>query len=147
MHDDPFNLARFLAAQAAVYARVVEELREGSKSTHWMWFVFPQVRGLGMSAMAERFSISGVAEAAAYAAHPILGARLRECVRLVNQLQGLSARQIFGTPDDLKFRSSMTLFAAADSNEPLFRGALSKYYGGEPDPRTLSLLGKAWEPG
>ncbi len=147
MHDDQFHLARFMAAQDGVYASVVKELREGRKTSHWMWFVFPQVRGLGRSATAERFALSGVEEAAAYVAHPVLGARLRECVHLVNELRGLSALQIFGTPDDLKFRSSMTLFAAAAPNERLFREALSRYYGGEPDQRTLSLIGQVWEPG
>jgi uncharacterized protein (DUF1810 family) len=140
MQDDPFNLARFLTAQEPVYARVLEELRQGRKASHWMWFVFPQVRGLGFSAMAERFAISGVEEAAAYAAHSVLGRRLVECVQLVNQLQGLTAAEIFGTPDDLKFRSSMTVFVVAVPNQILFRQALSKYYGGQPDHRTLSMI-------
>ncbi|MDQ2642614.1 MAG: DUF1810 domain-containing protein [Myxococcota bacterium] len=147
MHGDQFHLARFLTAQDGVYASVVKELREGTKTSHWMWFVFPQVRGLGKSATAERFALSGVDEAVAYVGHPVLGARLRECVEIVNGLRGLSALQVFGTPDDLKFRSSMTLFAVAAPNERLFREALSRYYGGEPDQRTLSLVGKAWEPG
>jgi uncharacterized protein (DUF1810 family) len=146
MHDDPFNLARFLSAQDPVYARVLEELQRGHKASHWMWFVFPQIRGLGASAMAERFAISGVAEAAAYAAHPVLGGRLRECVQLVDQLQGVTARQLFGTPDDLKFRSSMTLFGVAVPGENSFRQALTKYYGGQPDPRTLTILGRSWDP-
>lgn len=148
MNDDPHDLARFVRAQddGGTYDKALAELRRGRKTSHWMWFVFPQVRGLGRSATAERFALSGVDEAAAYVAHPVLGARLRECVEIVNGLRGLSALRIFGTPDDLKLRSSMTLFAVAAPNERLFREALFKYYDGEPDPRTLSLIGKAWQP-
>jgi uncharacterized protein (DUF1810 family) len=138
-----FNLARFLTAQDPVYERVLEELRAGRKVSHWMWFVFPQVAGLGSSAMAERFAISGLNEAAAYAAHPILGTRLRECTGIVNQLKGRTARQVFGVPDDLKFRSSMTLFALADPHELAFRGALTRYFVGKPDELTLARIGSA----
>ena len=108
--DDPFDLARFLEAQADTYAQAVRELRSGQKRSHWMWFVFPQIDGLGASATARRYALKSLAETRAYLGHPVLGARIGECTRIVNGLAGRSARQIFGTPDDLKFRSSMTLF-------------------------------------
>ena len=111
--DDPYNLARFVAAQAEVYARVRAELGAGEKRSHWMWFIFPQLAGLGRSATARLYAISSLAEARAYLAHPLLGARLRECTRLVNEVTGRSAAQIFGFPDELKFHSCMTLFAHA----------------------------------
>jgi len=133
--SDPYQLHRFLEAQDPVYDRVCAELRAGHKRTHWMWYVFPQLRGLGRSQMAEHFGIGSKEEAAAYLAHPVLGARLRECTQLVNEVQGRSATQIFGSPDDLKFRSSMTLFSMV-SDDPVFAAALEKYFGGEPDPLT-----------
>ena len=138
--DDPFDLQRFVDAQAPVYDRVLLELREGRKRTHWMWFVFPQVAGLGSSPMAQRYAIASRAEAAAYLAHPLLGSRLRECARLVTATQGRSIHDIFGSPDDMKFHSSMTLFAEASPGDADFGAALEKYFGGAPDPATLALL-------
>jgi uncharacterized protein (DUF1810 family) len=136
--DDPYDLQRFVAAQEPVYEAVREELRAGRKRTHWMWFVFPQIEGLGHSPMAEKFAISSLAEAKAYLDHPILGPRLRECSRLVADIAGRSIDEIFGYPDNLKFRSSMTLFAQAASGDRVFLDCLQKYFGGEPDPATLS---------
>jgi uncharacterized protein (DUF1810 family) len=137
---DTSDLERFVEAQNPVFEQVCLELRSGRKSSHWMWFVFPQIKGLGHSPMAERFAISGRKEAEAYAAHPILGPRLNECTRLVNAIDGRSISQIFGAPDDLKFRSSMTLFAkASEDNEP-FVDAIEKYFGGEFDSLTLDRL-------
>ena len=138
--DDPYDLARFVAAQEPVYEKIREELQEGRKRSHWMWFVFPQLEGLGASAMAQRYAIHSLAEAAAYLDHPLLGARLKECVGLVNKVEGRSAHEIFGSPDDLKFHSSMTLFAAAAPQEPLFGEALDKYFAGRRDPLTLAKL-------
>jgi uncharacterized protein (DUF1810 family) len=136
----PYNLHRFVEAQQSVYSRVCEELRQGRKSTHWMWFVFPQIEGLGHSSMARRFAISSIEEARAYLAHPVLGARLRECTRLVCSISGKTIHDIFGSPDDMKFRSSMTLFARAAEEGSVFDEALRKYFGGEPDDRTLQKL-------
>lgn len=140
MHDDPYDLQRFVRAQEPVYAQVLAELAEGRKRSHWMWFVFPQLRGLGRSATAQHFGLASRAEAAAYGRHPLLGSRLRECTALVLALQGRSATQVFGPPDDLKFRSSMTLFAQVVPGEPAFRAALDRYFGGQADARTLALL-------
>src|ERR1019366_6312154 len=137
---DPFDLARFLEAQEAVFSNACDELRAGSKQSHWMWFIFPQLRGLGHSATAHRFGISSLEEARAFLAHPVLGPRLRECTRLANEIQGRSASQIFGSPDDLKFRSSMTLFAEAAADNEVFTEALRKYFAGEPDSLTLGSL-------
>jgi uncharacterized protein (DUF1810 family) len=138
--SDRFDLARFVDAQAPVYRQVVTELSRGGKQSHWMWFIFPQLAGLGLSAMAKRFAIASRDEATAYLQHDILGPRLVECTRLVNAVEGKIIREILGSPDDLKFRSSMTLFAAVSST-PEFPAALKKYYGGEADPRTIELLG------
>ncbi len=138
--SDPYNLQRFVDAQTSVYAHVVAELRDGRKRSHWMWFIFPQIAGLGSSPTAQRFAISGRAEALAYLAHPTLGPRLRECTELVNQLPDRTVDEIFGYPDDLKFRSSVTLFAAVAPGEQVFRAALDKYFAGEPDAATLALL-------
>jgi uncharacterized protein (DUF1810 family) len=138
--SDRFDLARFVDAQAPVYRQVVAELSRGRKQSHWMWFIFPQLAGLGLSAMAKRFAIASRDEATAYLQHDVLGRRLVECTRLVNAVEGKIIREILGSPDDLKFRSSMTLFAAVSST-PEFPAALRKYYGGEADPRTLELLG------
>ncbi len=135
-----YDLDRFVAAQAPIYARVCDELRAGRKASHWMWFIFPQIAGLGVSATARKFAIATRAEAAAYVRHPMLGPRLMECTQLVNRIEGRSAFEIFGTPDDLKFRSSMTLFAKAASDNAVFRQALDKYFAGEPDRRTLERL-------
>lgn len=137
---DPYDLQRFVDAQAANYRQVGAELRDGCKRSHWIWFIFPQIAGLGQSAMSHRFAISSRAEALAYLAHPILGPRLRECTSLVNDIEGRTATQIFGSPDDLKFRSSMTLFAAATPDNAVFEEALRKYFGGIGDPLTLQRL-------
>ncbi len=138
--DDPYNLQRFVDAQDRIYPHVLAELRSGRKTRHWMWFVFPQVAGLGRSATAQRFAIASRDEAQAYLRHPVLGPRLRECTLLVNQAEGRSVEAIFGYPDDLKFRSSMTLFSQVAEDKTVFLAALDKYFGGEPDHRTLQLL-------
>ncbi len=137
---DPFRLQRFVDAQAPIFEQVCAELRRGRKTTHWMWFVFPQLAGLGRSRLAGEFAISSREEAVAYLAHPILGPRLRECTRLVNRVEGRSIDEIFGYPDDLKFRSCMTLFAQATPDNQLFQAALSKYFAGEYDPATIERL-------
>lgn len=138
--SDPFNLQRFVEAQDTVYAQVLAELKAGDKESHWIWFIFPQIKGLGSSAMAEKFAISSREEAAAYLAHPILGPRLRECAALVNAVEGRSAYEILGDPDDLKFRSSMTLFAVIADEKRIFQEALKKYFDGEYDPLTLARI-------
>jgi uncharacterized protein (DUF1810 family) len=140
--SDPYDLQRFVEAQDRVYPRVVAELRAGRKTSHWMWFVFPQVAGLGSSPMAQRYAIESLDEARAYLAHPVLGTRLRECTQLVLDVKGRDIGDILGYPDDLKFRSSMTLFAAIERAPPLFDTALQQYFGGASDARTLELLGK-----
>lgn len=138
--DDRFQLQRFVDAQEQVYETVLGELRAGRKRGHWMWFIFPQIVGLGRSAMAQRFALSSLEEASAYLAHPVLGRRLRECAMLVAGISGRSITEIFGNPDDMKFRSSMTLFARAAPDEPIFATCLRQYFGGEPDPQTLANL-------
>ncbi len=138
---DEFGLQRFVDAQARNYAEALAELRRGRKTSHWMWYVFPQIAGLGASAMAQTYAIGSPAEARAYFAHPVLGPRLRDCVAATLAVQGRTAHEIFGSPDDLKFRSSLTLFAQAAPDEPLFREALEAYFDGKPDPRTLAKLG------
>lgn len=142
--SDPWRLERFVAAQdrAGTYQRAVAELRAGAKVSHWMWFVFPQVAGLGMSAMSREYAISSADEARAYLAHPVLGPRLRECARIVADTEGRSAERIFGPVDAMKLRSSMTLFAAVDeeSDENVFRAVLAKYYDGVADEATVSRL-------
>ena len=137
---DPFDLQRFVDAQAPVYPRVLSELRQGRKQSHWMWFIFPQLAGLGHSAMAQLYALSSREEALAYLGHAVLGPRLRECTALVNAVEGRTIHDILGSPDDLKFHSSMTLFAAV-SPEPEFAKAIAKFYGGTPDRKTLELLG------
>jgi uncharacterized protein (DUF1810 family) len=137
---DPYNLKRFLDAQDEVFGQVCTELREGRKRTHWMWFIFPQLKGLGHSTTAEFYALSSLEEAEAYLSHPVLGARLRQCAELVNQIEGRTVDQIFGSPDNLKFRSCMTLFAQLESNNQVFKDALEKHFGGEADTRTLELL-------
>ena len=141
--DDPFHLDRFVRAQEPVYQTALTELRAGAKASHWMWYVFPQIVGLGFSPISQHFAITGLDEARAYLAHPLLGARLVECLEVVNAVDGRSAHEIFGTPDDLKLRSSLTLFAQAASDSPVFAEALAKYFAGEPDPLTLERLGGA----
>lgn len=131
----------FIDAQAGVYAQVLTELRAGRKRSHWMWFIFPQLRVLGRSATAQRFGLAGLDEAQAYAAHDLLGARLRECVGLANAVEGRSALDLFGPPDDLKYRSCATLFFRA-TEEQLFKEALDKFYGGAEDPLTLEALAR-----
>ena len=139
--NDEFNLQRFIDAQAPVYDRVCAELRAGRKQSHWMWFIFPQIEGLGHSATARLYAISSLAEAAAYLRHPLLGKRLRECAALVAAVEGRTVAEIFGYPDDMKFHSSMTLFAHAAPEEAVFRECLDKYFGGKRDSLTLARLG------
>ena len=138
---DPFDLQRFLDAQAPVYQCVLAELRHGRKQSHWMWFIFPQLAGLGHSAMARKFAIASRDEALAHLDHGVLGPRLRECTALVNAVEGRTIREILGSPDDLKFCSSMTLFGAV-SSDPEFAEAIAKFYGGTLDQRTLDLLAR-----
>jgi uncharacterized protein (DUF1810 family) len=140
MAADPFDLQRFVDAQDPVFDQVLRELREGRKRTHWMWFVFPQLAALGRSATARRFGIASIEEARAYAAHPVLGPRLREACAVLLRLQGPSAHEIFGEPDVFKLRSCLTLFAQAAPQEAVFHQCLQRYYGGEPDALTLQLL-------
>lgn len=140
---DPFDLGRFLRAQEPVLPQVRRELAEGRKRSHWMWFVFPQLRGLGHSAMAQRYGIATLAEAQAYLDHPVLGPRLLDCTRLVIAVEGATIHQILGSPDDMKFRSCMTLFTRARPEQPEFRAALEKHFGGAPDPATLARLSPA----
>ena len=136
---DPFDLARFVAAQSPVVDQVLADLRAGRKRTHWMWFVFPQIAGLGQSAMARRYAIASLAEARSYLAHPVLGARLETCAALVTAVRGRSALEVFGAPDDAKFRSSMTLFKHA-GGKAVFGEALARYFGGEEDQATVERL-------
>jgi uncharacterized protein (DUF1810 family) len=137
---DPFDLQRFLDAQAPVYEQVLRELRAGHKRSHWIWFIFPQMAGLGSSAMARRYAIASLAEAQAYLSHPVLRARLIECVALVNAVTGRAIAEILGPPDDLKFRSSMTLFRQAAPDMAIFQAALDKYFAGAGDPMTIARL-------
>lgn len=146
--NDPYDLQRFVNAQNEQYGRAghtifdeaCEELRAGAKRSHWMWFVFPQLAGLGRSEMARHYAIASLEEARAYLAHPLLGPRLLECSALVLALQGRAIGEIFGAPDDLKFWSSMTLFGEADPSRSVFRDCLHKYFGGRSDRGTLSLI-------
>lgn len=138
--NDPFDLNRFVSAQASVFPQVLAELRAGAKRSHWIWFIFPQMKGLGHSPTADHYGIGSFEEAAAYARHPLLGPRLVECTHLVNLVEGRTIHQILGSPDDLKFRSSMTLFARAAPDHTVFHEALQKYFNGQPDPLTLELL-------
>ena len=143
MSEDRYDLARFVTAQDPVYGAVAAELRAGRKTSHWMWFVFPQVEGLGFSPMAQRYAIRSLAEARAYLDHPVLGVRLRQCTALVNAVEGRAIRAILGSPDDLKFRSSMTLFAEASDRKPPFVDTLDRYFAGAADAATLARLGTA----
>lgn len=140
-----YDLERFVMAQEGHYRQALQELSGGRKRSHWMWFIFPQLAGLGASAMAQRYAIGSLAEARAYLEHPVLGARLRACSALVLAVQGATVHGIFGSPDNMKFHSSMTLFAQAAPQEAVFRACLDKYFGGEPDRATLSLLDKEKE--
>ena len=140
MTDDPFHLQRFVAAQDNVFPIAREELRGGRKRSHWMWFVFPQFKGLGFSPMAQFYALSSLDEARAFLAHPVLGPHLRECVELVNRIEGKSLFDIFGDPDEMKFCSSMTLFERAAPDEPAFSRALDKFCQGVRDPLTLEKL-------
>ena len=138
---DSHTLQRFVDAQDAIYDRVLTELRAGRKTSHWMWFIFPQIAGLGSSPMAQEFAIASLDEARAYLAHEVLGPRLQECTRLVMAVQGKPIADILGYPDDLKFRSCMTLFAEAGGTSAPFRDALQQYFAGKPDARTLERIG------
>ncbi|MEK7763644.1 MAG: DUF1810 domain-containing protein [Nitrospirota bacterium] len=137
---DGHNLHRFLDAQERVYHTVLDELRTGRKSSHWIWFIFPQIAGLGHSGMAQKFAIASLDEAKAYVQHPVLGPRLRECTQLVLNVNGCSAEEIFSYPDNLKFRSCMTLFMTVTTDSKIFKDALLKYFHGKPDPLTLDFL-------
>jgi uncharacterized protein (DUF1810 family) len=138
--DDPYDLQRFVIAQDAVYRQVTAELAAGHKTSHWMWFIFPQLEGLGRSATARHYGIASKEEAQAYWSHPVLGARLKECCEQVRSINGKTAEQLFGAVDALKFRSCLTLFEQAAPHEALFGSLLAKYYGGKRDAATLELL-------
>jgi uncharacterized protein (DUF1810 family) len=140
--QDLYDLQRFVDAQEPTFDRAMEELRAGHKRSHWMWFIFPQLEGLGHSEMAWRYAICDRKEALAYLAHPLLGPRLETAARAVIELQGRTAREIFGTPDDLKLRSCMTLFACVAPEREVFQQVLDGFYGGQGDPKTHSLLGE-----
>lgn len=137
---DPYDLQRFVDAQAPIIDQAVAELEAGRKRSHWMWFVFPQIAGLGFSAMAQRYALHSLDEANAYLAHDRLGPRVRHCTDLVNRVEGRSIAAIFGSPDDMKFRSSMTLFSRAAPEDERYRMALARYFGGEPDRATLDRI-------
>jgi uncharacterized protein (DUF1810 family) len=139
--EDPFDLARFLSAQAGVYPQVLAELGAGLKRSHWIWFIFPQMKGLGFSSHSQFYGIGSLEEARAYWRHPVLGPRLEECTILVNLVQKTPIERILGSPDELKFRSSMTLFSRAAPDTAVFSQALDKYFGGKFDQLTLELLG------
>jgi uncharacterized protein (DUF1810 family) len=140
MTSDAYNLQRFVDAQHRIYGQVRDELAAGQKESHWMWFVFPQICGLGTSTTAQKYAITDIGEAKAYLDHPLLGFRLRECTQLVNAVNGRSIEDIFGYPDHLKFHSSMTLFAKASAGDKVFTAALAKYFHGELDRKTVQLL-------
>ena len=144
MHStaDRYNLTRFVDAQEEVFDNVLAELKRGRKDGHWIWFIFPQLKGLGRSSTSEFYGITSLDEASAYLQHPVLGARLLQCTELVIAIQGSDPEDIFGDVDAMKFRSCMTLFAAADPGNPVFSRALEKYFAGEGDPLTRSYLGK-----
>lgn len=138
--EDPYLLGRFVQAQAGVYERALREITRGRKDSHWMWFIFPQFAGLGLSSTSKLYSIRSRAEAEAYLAHPVLGPRLLECAEATLQVEGRSAREIFGSIDELKLRSCATLFAAVSPEGSVFHRLLDRYFPGEPDERTLGLL-------
>lgn len=141
--NDPYRLSRFVEAQEPVYETVLRELEHGRKESHWMWFIFPQIAGLGHSPTAQRFAVSSLDEARAYLAHPLLGSRLIQCTRTVNAVRGRTAHQIFGSPDDMKLRSSMTLFRKAASDPEPFTTAIDRYFDGEADQRTLDIVAQS----
>jgi uncharacterized protein (DUF1810 family) len=143
MADDPHDLARFVSAQADDYATALAEVRAGRKRSHWMWYVFPQFAGLGFSATSQRYAIRSEAEARAYLAHPVLGPRLAECCEAALAVEGRSATDIFGSPDDVKLRSSATLFAAVSPPGSVFERVLAKFFDGERDPATVRLMAAA----
>lgn len=140
MASDPHDLERFLRGQDAMYATALSELRDGRKRSHWMWFVFPQIAGLGLSPLSQHYAIRSLDEARAYLAHPVLGARLAECAEAVLAVEGRTAHEIFGSPDDVKLRSSMTLFAAASAAGSVFQQVIDRYFGGVQDDRTMAML-------
>lgn len=137
---DKYNLQRFVSAQEEQYADAISELKSGKKKTHWMWFIFPQIKGLGHSTIAQHYAIESLDEAREYLYHPLLGARLKECTLAVLNMKGRNTKDIFGHPDYLKFHSCMTLFAEIEEEDSLFEAALSKYYEDQPDDATLSIL-------
>lgn len=139
--DDPYDLARFLTAQEDDYAQALREIRAGAKESHWIWYIFPQIDGLAISPTSKHFAIKSIDEARAYLDHPVLGPRLRECAEAVLGVEGRSAHEIFGSPDDMKLRSCATLFARVTSAGSVFARLLGKYFGGEADPKTMRLLG------
>jgi len=139
-NDDPFNLNRFTKAQEGVYDRAVAELAGGRKQSHWMWFIFPQIEGLGRSSTSKQYAIKSIEEAREYLKHPLLGARLSHCAKAVLAIEGRSASEIFGFPDDLKLRSSMTLFATISEHGSVFALVLDKFFNGDRDEQTLQLL-------
>jgi uncharacterized protein (DUF1810 family) len=139
--DDPFDLNRFLRAQEADYEHVISEIRSGLKRSHWIWYIFPQIDGLGFSPTSRHYAIKSLAEARAYLGHPILGSRLLECAEALLSVEGRSATEILGSPDDLKLKSCATLFACVSPQDSVFNRLLGKYYGGEGDAKTLHLLG------
>ena len=141
-HDDPFDLSRFTPAQERIYDRVLAELRSGQKRTHWMWYIFPQIDGLGHSTTTKHYAIKSIEEARQYLNHPVLGTRLLECAEAVLAVEGRSVSEIFGYPDDLKLKSSMTLFETVADKRSVFVRVLDKYFHGERDVRTLHLLEK-----
>jgi uncharacterized protein (DUF1810 family) len=142
---DPYDLGRFVRAQQEDYQQALAEIRSGHKRSHWMWYVFPQVEGLGLSSTSRLYAIKGAAEAKAYLAHAVLGPRLRECAAAALQIDGLTAAEIFGSPDDMKLRSSATLFASVSPEDSVFHRVLDKFFHGQHDSRTLSLLARTTE--
>jgi len=140
--SDPFDLTRFVQAQERDYEQAISEIRNGRKRSHWMWYIFPQVEGLGFSPTSQHYAIKSIAEAEAYLRHPVLGPRLLECARATLALHGPSASDVFGSPDDMKLRSCATLFASVSPPGSVFEQLLDQYFGGEPDDKTLALQGR-----
>lgn len=140
MSDDPYDLLRFIDAQEGIYPQALDEIKHGHKRSHWMWFIFPQIEGLGSSPMSKRYAIKNLAEARQYLGHPVLGARLLECAQALLEVEGRSAAEIFGYTDDLKLKSCMTLFAQVAEPVCVFEGVLEKYYRGQQDKQTLRIL-------
>jgi len=141
--EDPYNLGRFVDAQSEDYERAFSEIQSGRKRSHWMWYIFPQFDGLGLSAMSKHYAVKSVAEAEAFLAHPVLGPRLVECAEAALRVDRLSALEMFGSPDDMKLRSCATLFAYVSSEDSVFHRIIDKYFHGQPDDRTLSLIESA----